>query len=466
MFRIQLLSLFFVTSVKARGITLLMQMEISFWTAFSKSHLYHWRPVFLLHDYEVYNLNPDIKPFASYQSTSYNHPALTDLMTRVHSQYTIINRPALGSFPSVDFQEMIDNSLSRVAPTGVNNVVTMACGTCSNENAFKAAFFKYMKKQRGGVEWPEPEAIEMTTCLHNEAPGSPNLSILSFYGSLHGRALGALSATRSRPVVKLDNPALNWPAAPFPKLKYPLDDHKQENEAEENRCLEIVEDLIEQWKSKSPVAGLIIEPIQAEGGDNHASDDFFRKLKTITEKHDITFICDEVQTSGGIAGRWWAHEYWGLENPPDIVSFAKKMSTGGFFYTDDMKWAQGHRIYNTWMGDPYKLLVLEKTIDVVSEQNLINKADVTGIYLRSGLLKLENLFPNLMSATRGRGMFCAVDFKDAALRDQVLAKMLSKGVLLGGCGLKTIRFRPSLLFTEYHTDIMLDKLEQVLKDIN
>ena len=84
------------------------------------------------------------------------------------SQYTIINRPALGSFPSVDFQEMIDNSLSRVAPVGVNNVVTMACGTCSNENAFKAAFFKYMKKQRGGVEWPESEAIEMTSCLHNE----------------------------------------------------------------------------------------------------------------------------------------------------------------------------------------------------------------------------------------------------------------------------------------------------------
>ena len=79
------------------------------------------------------------------------------------------------------------------------------------------------------------------------------------------------------------------------------------------------------------------------------------------------------------------------------------------------------------MGDPYKLLVLEKTIDVVSEQNLINKADITGIYLRSGLLKLENLYPNLMSATRGRGMFCAVDFRDAALRDQVLAKMLSKG---------------------------------------
>ena len=79
------------------------------------------------------------------------------------------------------------------------------------------------------------------------------------------------------------------------------------------------------------------------------------------------------------------------------------------------------------MGDPYKLLVLEKTIDVVSKQNLLSKAIVTGIYLRSGLLKLQSVFPNLMSATRGRGMFCAVDFKDAAFRDKVLAKMLNKG---------------------------------------
>ena len=55
-------------------------------------------------------------------------------------------------------------------------------------------------------------------------------------------------------------------------------------------------------------------------------------------KHNIGFICDEVQTGVAVSGRWWAHEYWNLENPPDIVTFAKKMSTGGFYFTNDLKW--------------------------------------------------------------------------------------------------------------------------------
>ena len=74
--------------------------------------------------------------------------------------------------------------------------------------------------------------------------------------------------------------------APFPKLKYPLEDHSNENEAEEARCLEAVEELFHLYKheKKAPVAAVIVEPIQAEGGDNHASTDFFCKLQAITKK--------------------------------------------------------------------------------------------------------------------------------------------------------------------------------------
>merc|ERR1712013_515361 len=110
---------------------------------------------------------------------------------------------------------------------------------------------------------------ELSTVLKHEAPGSPKLSILSFKGAFHGRSVGLLSCSNSRPIQGVDIPTLNWPKADFPKYKYPLHENVRENEAEDARCLARVEELIEQaTKDGEPVAGVISEPIQAEGGDN------------------------------------------------------------------------------------------------------------------------------------------------------------------------------------------------------
>ena len=104
---------------------------------------------------------------------------------------------------------------------------------------------------------------------------------------------------------------------------------------------------------------MIIEPIQAEGGDNHASDAFFRGLRALATKHDVCFIADEVQAGGGVTGKMWAHENWGLEVPPDIVTFAKKTQIAGYFATKEMRPREGYRIFNTWMGDPAKMIMLD-----------------------------------------------------------------------------------------------------------
>lgn len=79
------------------------------------------------------------------------------------------------------------------------------------------------------------------TVLLNKPPGCPKLSVLSFEKSFHGRTLGALSATRSKYVHKVDFPSFDWPAAPFPQLKYPLNENQEYNKKEEERCLGIVE---------------------------------------------------------------------------------------------------------------------------------------------------------------------------------------------------------------------------------
>jgi 4-aminobutyrate aminotransferase / (S)-3-amino-2-methylpropionate transaminase len=111
--------------------------------------------------------------------------------------------------------------------------------------------------------------------------------------------------------------AFPWPVCDFPHLKYPLNEFKEENAAEEQRCLDLADHVMKTNPVK--VVGMIVEPIQAEGGDNHASPDFFRRLRAIAKKNNVAFIVDEVQTGCGSTGKFWAHEHWELEDAPDVV---------------------------------------------------------------------------------------------------------------------------------------------------
>ena len=181
----------------------------------------------------------------------------------------------------------------------------MACGSCSNENAYKAAFMWYRNKQRGGAPITEEEN---SSCMMNVAPGSTPFTIMSFKGyfviklspylpteikqfftgGFHGRTIGVLSTTHSKAIHKLDIPALDWPIASFPRYKYPLEEFAEENKAEDRKCLAEVEEEFERFnKAGKFVAGVVIEPVQAEGGDNHASPEFFQELQRITKKVSV-----------------------------------------------------------------------------------------------------------------------------------------------------------------------------------
>ena len=98
----------------------------------------------------------------------------------------------------------------------------MMCGSCSNENAFKLMHFKHMDKVRGGEVFSQ-EAME--SCMVNMAPGTPNLSVLSFHGGFHGRTAASLACTHSKYIHKIDVPLAAWPVSDFPRYKYPLEEH-------------------------------------------------------------------------------------------------------------------------------------------------------------------------------------------------------------------------------------------------
>ena len=178
----------------------------------------------------------------------YNHPAILSALRDEHNVMAMANRPALGWFPSEDWVQKIKNSMLSVAPAGLNQVFPMMCGTCSNENGIKMMFMRYMHNQRHGRTDFTQEELDST--LKHEAPGSPNLSILAFKGGFHGRTVGLLSCSHSRPIQGVDIPSLAWPKADFPMYKYPLEENVAENKAEDERCLAIVEELMEKAVSK------------------------------------------------------------------------------------------------------------------------------------------------------------------------------------------------------------------------
>uniref|UniRef100_A0A8D0J5N3 4-aminobutyrate aminotransferase, mitochondrial n=2 Tax=Sus scrofa TaxID=9823 RepID=A0A8D0J5N3_PIG len=361
----------------------------------------------------------------------YSHPALVKLVQQPQNVSTFINRPALGILPPENFVEKLRESL------------------LSSKERGQSAFSKE----------------ELETCMINQAPGCPDYSILSFMGAFHGRTMGCLATTHSKAIHKIDIPSFDWPIAPFPRLKYPLEEFVKENQQEEARCLEEVEDLIVKYrKKKKTVAGIIVEPIQSEGGDNHASDDFFRKLRDISRKHGCAFLVDEVQTGGGSTGKFWAHEHWGLDDPADVMTFSKKMMTGGFFHKEEFRPNAPYRIFNTWLGDPSKNLLLAEVINIIKREDLLSNAAHAGKVLLTGLLDLQARYPQFISRVRGRGTFCSFDTPDESIRNKLISIARNKGVMLGGCGDKSIRFRPTLVFRDHHAHLFLNIFSDILAD--
>jgi 4-aminobutyrate aminotransferase / (S)-3-amino-2-methylpropionate transaminase len=162
----------------------------------------------------------------------------------------------------------------------------------------------------------------------------------------------------------------------------------------------------------------------------------------------------------GATGTFWAHSHWNLSSPPDMVTFSKKAQTAGYFFgMEALVPDKPYRQFNTWMGDPARVLCSGAVIKEILDRDLISQCRKVGTQLYSGLQGIATKYPELMRNLRGEGMgtFIAFDTADAG---RFMRVMQSMGVIVGTCGVETVRFRPMLVFGNDLVPRVLNAVEQ------
>ena len=419
------------------------------------------------------NMFLDTVQHISSRALGYNTPKILELTQSKEMTHYIANRPALGLYPPKNWETLIQKAFMDVAPPGLNNVQSTMCGSCAVEGAFKFAFMGRNAAKRGGTH-VLPTDEELNSCLKNSLPGSPDFGILSFNNGFHGTMLGSLSTTRNMSRIgsfrKVDIPSFDWPAAEPPQYRYPVDDSSniQFNRDQDDASLQDVREKIKIWKEEKgiEIAAVVIEPIMSAGGDHHITAYFANQLRKLTKDIGIFMILDEVHTGVAATGKFWAHEYWNLESPPDFVTFSKKMQASGFYYSDEFRQKFPYKHFNTWMGDPVRTLLAAKQNEIIRDEDLMANANIVGKYFIDNLSKVSKDFPEWVTNVRGRGLCLAFDLPNDDIygtkRNVLVSQLKTRGVNVPVCGTSTVRARPCLYFKEKHVDIYIDILREAI----
>lgn len=281
---------------------------------------------------------------------------------------------------------------------------------------------------------------------------------IGFLGGFHGRTAGSLSMTASKLIYhRYFYPLMNGVThIPYPNPYRPLL-QMEEGEDVGDAVIRYMEDVVfQKLLPPTEVAGILIEPVQGEGGYIFPPGRFLPALRELCDKYGILLIADEVQSGMGRTGKWWAVDHYGVE--PDIVCIAKGIASGlpmGVMMAkaELMTWPNGSH-GNTFGGNPLACAAALKTIELIENQYLENTQKM-GVIALDTLKELQTNH-SCIGDVRGKGLMIGVEFvkdrktKEAAtdLRNEVVDRCFEKGLLTLGCGDSTIRITPPLCVTE------------------
>ena len=375
-----------------------------------------------------------------------NHPYLNSEEIRLVLGKVAVNKPSNSDIYTTYMAEFVDTFAKVAKPDYMKHLFFVAGGALAVENGLKVAFdWKVRKNFIKG---------------YKEEKGH---QVIHFKEAFHGRSGYTMSLTNTDPTKVKYYPKFDWPRITTPKIKFPLENHLDEVIKLEDKAIAEIELAIK--KNLDDIAVIIIEPIQAEGGDNFFRKEFFIKLREIADENEILLMFDEVQTGFGITGKFWASEYY---VKPDIIAFGKKAQVCGIMVSDriddipDNVFKVSSRINSTWGADLTDMVRSKFMLDVIKNENLVENAKKVGEHLKFQLTKLQNEYPNLMSNTRGLGLMCSFDLPTTEIRNHFRENCFEEKLMILGCGDKSIRFRPPLNITESEIDKGLTIIKKVL----
>ena len=371
-----------------------------------------------------------------------NHPKMHEPEFLAKLQRAALANPSNSDVYTVEMAEFVDAWGRLAKPDYLPHVFWVAGGALGVENALKAAFdWKVRQNFRKG---------------YKEEKGH---QVLHFRDSFHGRSGYTLSLTNTAdPRKYMYFPKFDWPRVDPPFLRFPVTPAELERvQAAEAATMAQIKQAFA--TRKDDIACILIEPIQAEGGDHHFRPEFLRALRDIAHENAALLIFDEVQTGIGLTGKMWAHQHDDIR--PDLLAFGKKTQVCGMMAgpkldeEPDNVFAIKSRINSTWGGNLVDMVRCQRFLEIIAEDRLVENAATVGAHLLKGLEKLAAERPDQLRDARGKGLMCAIEFADPALRDAVAKKAYELGMIILSCGTSSLRFRPPL-------DVTVDEIDEAL----
>lgn len=351
----------------------------------------------------------------------YNVPEINDAIIEcvLKGAYKIAGQ----DFDSKEHADLAEKLLSTM-PASLNKAMLVCTGTEAVENAIKLSY-----RQRSHSLGVKPNSLFGISCE----------------GAFHGRTLGSLSHNASKPIHRK-----GYPKIAVEKIKFCEDDNDDH-----------VKDI---WNyHPEEVAYVLTEAVQGEGGYKFASQRFIDELRSYTRMYGIPLIIDEVQAGMGRTGKWWAFQHYGIE--PEFVTVAKGLQVGAIVMKETYDPKEHSAISSTW-GGGHRLDMIAglKTIEIIQRDKLMENAERMGEHVKDQTREWMTMYPDVITDVRGLGLMIGVDFTSKEQRDAVEKSAYYDGLLLLGCGEKSIRIAPPLNITESEIDKGLEIFErQIMK---
>ncbi len=393
----------------------------------------------------------DFFSFFGSSALGMNHPKLTTPEFMEKLAYTAVNKVSNSDVYSVEMAEFVETFGQLAQPDYLPYAFFIDGGALAVENAIKTAFdWKVRKNFAKGYTTEKGHQV------------------IHFRHSFHGRSGYTMSLTNTDPTKTNYFPKFKWPRILNPSMRFPMTEQNLKLVIEdENTAIKQIKEAI--INNTDDIAAILIEPIQAEGGDNHFRIEFLQQLRDICDESEILLIFDEVQSGVGLTGKMWAHQHF---VKPDLMSFGKKTHICGVLAgkrIDDIidnVFKKSSRINSTFGGNLVDMVRSKRIFEVIHEDNLIENARIQGEYLVKQLVDFSQEFPKLASNPRGRGLMCAFDLDTAQNRNQLIDKAYEEGLILIGCGDRSIRFRTPLNIKQEELNEGLGIIKKALQELS